>query len=255
MGRNRVVFLGTVAVLVLVVGGTTAYLIATPDAKTSEAVELFDAPRAGDGALCFRTNGGDGEFLASVDASDPDHTVRYYRSSNQVTRIDHYASNDTRVLVYDFFGDRGESSYRSRLERLRDDPNVSVDADDAALRIRAVERNVSEPFPVGGGSMLLVPTLSTFGWERVNETAYRPVGGYVRNSGVAGSNTTNYVDSVEGVVRTDGNGSIRWVAVEYTVVRRVENTFEPLFRDGSRGRITFERSVCRPDAAGSTAGS
>lgn len=255
MDRRRMAFLGVAAVLVLVVVGTAAYLFATPDAKTSEAADLFDAPRVGDGAMCFRSNGSDGEFLASVDARDPDRTVRFFRSSNQVTRIDHYESNDTRVMVYDFHGDRGESRYRSQLERLRDDANVTVVATDGARRIEAVERNVSEPSTTGGGSLLLIPTLETFTWERVNATAYRPVGGYVRTDGPGGSNTTSYVDSARGVVRTDGNGSIRRVDLTYTVIRRVQYVLEPLFRDGTRVRISFTRSVCRPGTVEPPAGS
>ena len=50
MDRKRVALYGVGGILALVVLGTLASLLATPDATTSEAREVFDAPRAGDGA-------------------------------------------------------------------------------------------------------------------------------------------------------------------------------------------------------------
>lgn len=245
MDRKRVALYGVGAVLGLAVLGTLASLLMTPDATTSDAEELFDAPRAGDGATCFRTDTGGDEFVTSVDARDPNHTVRYFRNRYRVTRTDHYEANDTTVTVSNFRGDRARSQYRSTLNLLEGEENTTVVADDDDLRIRAVEREDSGGLRSGGGSLLLLPILETLEWERINATAYRPVGGFVQRDGPDGSNRTSYVDWARGVVRTDGDGSIRRVNLTYGVVPRVSRLYEVLSRDPTRVRVTFERSVCR----------
>lgn len=247
MDVGRAALLGVTAVVVVAVVGTFAYLVATPDATTSEAAELFDAPEVGDGAVCFRSSAGDGGFLTSVDARDPGHTVRYFRTDDRRTRITHYRDNDTTVTVSNFHGERAESGYGSYLNRVQSAENTTVVADDERLRVRAVERNDTVPSPAGGGRMLLLPVLETLQWERINATAYRPVGGFVRTDGPEGSNRTAYVDWARGVVRTDGNGSIRSVDLVYGFLGRVQHTFEVLYREPTPIRVSFDRSVCRPE--------
>lgn len=239
---------GVVVLLSVLAIAVGAVLFTAPDAEPSDADELFEDPAAEGGALCFRAVPVDGQggLVVSVDERDPNHTVRYVASPGSVTRTEEYHGNDTRITVHSFSGEVPGVDYRSRLRLVRNDAddNDTVVADDGDRRIRFVDRDAD--VSRGEGIGLLVPSLGTLDWRPVNDTAYRPVGGWVTAPSGPGKNRTSYVSSASGVVRTDGSGTVRRVDVTYTVVDGVEYRVEALLRDGQRIRVTFDREFCRP---------
>ena len=235
-------------ILGVVVVGTLGMLLTAPDAKPTNAGDVFDTPEAGDGAVCFRASSpGDPDgFVASIDASSPDRTTRYFKSGASVTRVDYYANNRTTVTVHNFVGDDAESRYQGRLNRIESDEeeNRTVVTDDENYRIQVVETNTSY---TGTKELnILVPALSVVRWEQVNESAYRPVGGYVESKQFGDENVTTYVSSAAGLARTDGNGSLEHVNFPYRAIDDVDYRIEPMFKDGTPVTVSFEREACAP---------
>lgn len=246
--ESRTVLLGVGVLFGVAVFGILGTLLTAPEAQPSNADEVFDTPVVEDGGACFRVESSRGSsvFVASIDATSPDRTTRYFKSASSITRFDHYPGNDTTVSTYNFVGDRAESRYRSRVDRIEGnaDDNETVVTDDDSYRIRVVDRNASASGPQRLN--ILHPALSVLRWKPVNDTAYRPVGGWVESDRIGGENTTSHVSAVDGVARTDGNGSIRSVDVTYRTIADVDYRIEPLFKDGDPVALSFDREPCMP---------